>query len=288
MIAVAGGLGAALCWAFATIATSRSSKLIGASAVIGWVMLVGVAVAVIPAALTPPDKPLELGAVVLAVVAGVTYVTGLYLTYRALKIGPVGIAAPVVSTEGAIAAVIAVFLGEPLGLEAAFMLGLIVLGVVLASIAPSAMDAGATVLRVGSSRTTATLAIAAALVFGVGLVTSARSVGMGMPVAWVALVARLIGVIGFTIPLALSHRLPISRRVAPLVIVAGVGEVLGTAVYTIGAQEGIAIAAIVASQFATIATVLAYFIYGERLGRLQMAGIGLVIVGVTAVSALSA
>ena len=74
----------------------------------------------------------------------------------------------------------------------------------------------------------------------------------------------------------------------PLVIIAGVGEVLGTSVYTIGAQGGIAIAAIIASQFATLATVLAYFIFGERLGRLQMAGVGLVVVGVTALSALSA
>ena len=288
MIAVAGGLGAALCWAFATIASSRSSKLIGASAVIGWVMIVGVIAALIPAALTPPDRPLALEAILLAVVAGATYVAGLYLAYRALTIGPVGIAAPITSTEGAIAAVIAVVLGEPLGPVAATMLGLIVLGVVLASIAPSAMDVGATLRRVGSSRTTALFAAAAAIVFGVGLVASARSVTQGMPVVWVALVARLIGVAAFTIPLAIRHRLPISRPVVPLVIIAGVGEVLGTSVYTIGAQGGIAIAAIIASQFATLATVLAYFIFGERLGRLQMAGVGLVVVGVTALSALSA
>jgi len=119
-------------------------------------------------------------------------------------------------------------------------------------------------------------------------VASARSVTMGTPVLWVALIARVIGVVSVTIPLVARHRLVLTRAAAPLVVVAGVGEVLGTSVYTIGAQGGIAIAAIIASQFATLAAIAAYFLFGERLGRLQMAGIALVVVGVGAVSALSA
>ncbi|HTC86312.1 MAG TPA: hypothetical protein VK656_06385, partial [Candidatus Acidoferrum sp.] len=81
--------------------------------------------------------------------------------------------------------------------------------------------------------------------------------------------------------------LTITRAEAPLVAVAGVGEVLGTSVYPIGAQAGIAVAAIVASQFATIATVGAYLLFGESLGRVQMAA-SVWSSGVTAVSALSA
>jgi drug/metabolite transporter (DMT)-like permease len=320
VIAVAGGLGAALCWALATIVSSRSSKLIGPSAVLGWVMLVGAVAAFVPALIArPADDVGDLGglagaAAILSVVAGAAYVGGLYLNYRALRIGPVGIAAPIASTEGALAAVIAVFLGEPLGVAAAAMLGLIVVGVVLASMAPSgggpalveALLAEPTLAEPalaepvlsdpvtmppqtphGSTRTTAGFAIAAASLFAIGLVASARAVGMGMPVAWVALVARLIGIAAVTVPVALRGRLTMVRPAVALVVVAGLGEVIGTAVYTIGAQGGIAIAAVIASQFATISAVAAYFLFGERLTRFQVVGIGLVVIGVTAVSALS-
>ena len=66
--------------------------------------------------------------------AGVAYAGGLGLTYRALTIGQVSIVAPIVATEGAIGAVIAVALGDTIGLSAAILLGVIAIGVVLAAI----------------------------------------------------------------------------------------------------------------------------------------------------------
>jgi len=41
VIALLGGLGAAICFAASTTASSRSARLIGAPAVVGWMMLVG-------------------------------------------------------------------------------------------------------------------------------------------------------------------------------------------------------------------------------------------------------
>lgn len=41
MVAILGGLGAALSWAIATLASSRSSRMIGPISVLGWVMAVG-------------------------------------------------------------------------------------------------------------------------------------------------------------------------------------------------------------------------------------------------------
>jgi len=41
MVAILGGLGAALSWAIATLASSRSSRLIGPISVLGWVMAIG-------------------------------------------------------------------------------------------------------------------------------------------------------------------------------------------------------------------------------------------------------
>ena len=44
MIAILGGLGAALAWAVATLCSARSSRLIGSAATLSWAMLIGLAV----------------------------------------------------------------------------------------------------------------------------------------------------------------------------------------------------------------------------------------------------
>ena len=41
LIAVAGGLGAALMWAVSNLASSRSTRMIGSGSVLAWVMAVG-------------------------------------------------------------------------------------------------------------------------------------------------------------------------------------------------------------------------------------------------------
>ncbi len=41
VIAIIGGLGAAICWAVATVASSRSSRMIGSRVVLAWIMIVG-------------------------------------------------------------------------------------------------------------------------------------------------------------------------------------------------------------------------------------------------------
>ena len=46
MAAILGGLGAALMWAAATVAASRSARLIGPGPVLAWVMLIGLLILV--------------------------------------------------------------------------------------------------------------------------------------------------------------------------------------------------------------------------------------------------
>jgi drug/metabolite transporter (DMT)-like permease len=98
--------------------------------------------------------------------------------------------------------------------------------------------------------------------------------------------ARVVGVVGVTAPLALAGRLRLSRPALPYVVAAGVVEVLGTFTFTFGARESTAVTAVVASQYAPLAAVLAFLLFRERLGRLQVVGVGLIVVGVTALSAV--
>jgi drug/metabolite transporter (DMT)-like permease len=79
-----------------------------------------------------------------------------------------------------------------------------------------------------------------------------------------------------------------TRRAAPLVVAAGLCEVLGFVSFTLGARHGIAVAAVLASQFAAIAAVAAYVLFGERLARVQIAGVAAIVAGVAVLSALQA
>ena len=91
-----------------------------------------------------------------------------------------------------------------------------------------------------------------------------------------------------TLPLATTGRLQLTRQTAPLVVVAGIAEVVGFSCFALGARDELAVAAVLASQFAAVAAVAAYFLFRERLSRLQIAGVATIVAGVTVLTALQA
>jgi drug/metabolite transporter (DMT)-like permease len=214
--------------------------------------------------------------------SGAGNVVGLLCAYAALRIGKVGIVAPIVSTEGAIAAVIAVAAGEGLSRAAGGTLAVIACGIALAGATRDADEAAADAGRGGLL-----LAIAAALAFGISLYATAR-VGASLSIAWAVLPARAIGVAAVTLPLAASRRLVLPRGALPFVLLSGVCEVAGFGSFAIGSRHGIAVSAVLASQFAALAAVAAYFLFGERLARVQIAGVVAIVAGVGVLSALQA
>jgi len=304
MIAIVGGLGAATCWAIATLGSSRSSRMVGPMSVLAWVMIFGLVASIPPTlASLPTMGPVSTFQVLGLIVNGVSYTAGLLLAYQALVIGRVSIVAPIVSTEGGLAAVGSVVLGEPLGVPTALILAAIAAGVVLASIdrrADESADAGAATEEdvvpaitapepaarprhqreaPDVTRRSVLLAISAAAAFSIGLVTSAH---LGdMPISWILLISRAVGVVLIAVPLVARGRLRLSRRALPLVVVSGVLEALGSALYVTGAHASAATAAVLSSQFAAIAAVSAFILFGERLARVQLAGVTLIALGVT-------
>ena len=279
MIAVLGGLGAAACWATATLCASRSTRMIGAWSVLAWVMIVGfVVVAPLVAVDGIPDAlgAQELGWIALSAAGNVG---GLLLAYKGLRVGKVSIVAPITSTEGAIAAVLAVVTGETLGAGAGLMLVVIVVGVTLASMGPGGGS--------GDPLRATLFASGAALCFGASLYGTARASDV-LPLVWAVFPARVLGVVAVALPLALSRRLRLTRRAVPLVITSGLCEVVGFASYALGSRHGIAVAAVLASQFAAMAAVAAYFLFHERLTRVQLSGIVAIAIGVAVLTAIQA
>jgi drug/metabolite transporter (DMT)-like permease len=282
MIAILGGLGAACAWAVTMLTASRASPRIGAWSTLAWVMLTGLLV-VGPVALVQ-GRPAALDREALAwlAVAGFGNVGGLLLVYTGLRIGKVGVVAPIASSEGAVAAVIAVAAGEHLGPWTAIALFVVATGIVLAARAP----VGSEELGHDDPRA-AWFAIAAALAFGAGLYATGRA-SLDLPIAWAVLPPRVLGVACVTIPLALGGRLRLTRAAVPLVVASGLAEVVGFVLYAVGARHGIAVAAVLASQFAAIAAVGAALLFRERLTRAGVAGVVVIAIGVAAVSALQA
>ena len=282
MIAVLGGLGAAFAWATTMICATRAARLIGATSVLAWVMLIGL-VLTLPWALIRGVPEVDGAATTWLALAGVGNCAGLLLVYTGVRIGKVGVVAPIVSTEGAIAALIAVVAGEQLAPGAGAALGLVAVGVVLAGLSrgtPSS-DSGNRDLEA------ALFGAAAALSFGVSLYATGR-VGAELPVSWAILPPRVVGVLAIAVPLAILGRLTLTRRALPFVLGAGIAEVVGFALFVLGAREGIAITAVLASQFGAIAAVMAVFLFRERLTRLQVVGIAAIAAGVAVMSALQA
>jgi drug/metabolite transporter (DMT)-like permease len=283
VIPILGGLGAAICWSVSILCSSQSARRIGALSSLAWVMLVG-CVFTLPAIALAGPVSIGIREVALLAVSGITNVVGILFVLTALRSGKVSVVAPITSTEGAIAAVIAVIAGEQLAPGAGLVLGAIVVGVVLAASErhPEAIENA----RFGPI-TTALLALAAASCFGVNLYVSGL-IGQELPLAWSALPARLTGVLVIAIPLILLRRLRLTRAAAPFVLVTGLTEVLGIASFAFGAREGIAIASVISSQFAAIAAVAAVILLRERLARVQVVGVATISVGVAVLAAIRA
>ena len=283
MISVLGGLGAALAFATTTLCYARSARLLGTYAVLSWVMLVGLVI-VVPLVLASgiPDG-LDGGSAGWLALAGAGNVGGLLLTYRALRAGKVSIVAPITSTEGAIAAVISIAAGEHLAAASGGMLGVIAAGILLASLGP------ATHVEKGRGHTVRTvlLATGAACAFGASLYAVGRA-GRELPIAWALLPARVMGVAFVAVPLLFAGRLRLTRAAAPFLLVGGVCEVLGLASFTVGARHGLAVSAVLASQFGAIAAVAGFVSLRERVSRVQVAGVCAIAIGVAVLSALQA
>ncbi len=282
-MAILGGLGAALAWAVTLLCTSRATRMIGSGSVLAWVMLAGFCIVLPWAALEGIPDGLDGSSAAWLLVAGLGNVLGLLLVYTALRLGDVGIVGPIVSTEGAIAALLAVLGGEQLAAGSAAMLVLIAVGIALAATTADSTEP----TRIGRIRAVPAYALLAASAFGVSIYATGRA-SAELPIAWAVAPPRILGVLLVTLPLAATGRLRLTRQAAPLVGVAGVAEVVGFSCFALGSRYGLAVAAVLASQFAAIAAVAAYFLFRERLSRLQIAGVATIVGGVTVLTALQA
>lgn len=280
MVSIVFGLLTACFFASSSLMSSRAVKVIGSASSVAWVMLIGliittpfVVVSGVPANIGP--------SIPWMVVLGLGNVIGILVAGFALRVGKVGVVAPILATEGAIAAVIAAILGESIAPIVGFLLLVIVGGIVISAIAPDPQP-----LAQERPVYAVVLSTIAAACFGFSLF-AAGNLSNDVPIPWVLLPARLAGVLIILLPLLVMRKLKITRSTVPLVVAMGFTEILGFVCYSIGAQYQVAITSVLSSQFAPIAAVAAYFLFKEKLGRLQVFGVAVLVAGVTALTVAS-
>jgi drug/metabolite transporter (DMT)-like permease len=277
---VLAGLGAALAWTCSTLFNAASSRRIGAASTLAWVMLFGFVVAVPLAAAAGAPDDLDGETIARLTVSGVGNVVGLALVYVGVRYGRVAVVTSLGSTQGAIAAMLAIAFGErPSALTVA---GFVAVGAGVLMVVLNSEEEDETAARPHGRRSIA-LGAAAGLVFGVSIYATGTA-SDAVPAAWIALPARIVGVSVLLVALMAGVRPLVRPAAARLAMAGGVFEVLGFVAYALGARESVSVTSVVASQFAALTVVGAWVVFRERLVTRQIAGVGVLAVGVALVA----
>jgi drug/metabolite transporter (DMT)-like permease len=275
------GLLTAMCFAAGTLASSRAVRQIGPLSAISGMMIVGFVIVAPMVFVGGIPEKLDATNATWLIVGGLGNLCGLLLAYAAFRIGKVGVVAPILCTEGAIAATISGLAGESIAPIVIFLLLVIVGGVVLAAIAPDPVP-----VENEQPLKAALIATTGAIIFGIGLFATGNISGE-LPVEWILLPARIVTLTCIAIPLLLLRKFRMTRRATLPVAIAGLAEIFGYAAYTTGAAQSVAITAVLASLFAPIAAVAAYLLFRERLGRQQVVAVVVIVTGVVTLTLVS-
>lgn len=280
-MAVLAGLLAALVWAVGNLAASRGSRAMAPESLLAGISLVGLAVCVPLLIAEGGPRDTSSSALGWLVLGGGANIAGLSLLYIAYRVGDVSLVAPITSTEGAVAAVIAIAAGERVRASVLILLALIVLGVVRAANASTTPTAMVGRFNWG----VVTVACLAALCFGVSLYATGRAAAHEQ-FGWVAAAPRVVGVIAVAFPLLLRGRLRMTRAGAPALLLAACAEVGGFGLYSYASHQSLAVAAVLASLFSAFAVIGAAILFGERMKRGQWLGVVMIALGVAVLASI--
>jgi drug/metabolite transporter (DMT)-like permease len=310
MLTVVLGLTSSLSYALSDMVSQHVARRTGVVRVVFWVLATGV-VLVVPLLFIVEGASWHgegWGGVGYAALAGVVYIGAYFCLLAGFKRGDLSLVAALSSSQGAFAAVFAVLGGERLGLLMATGLVLAIAGGVLAAVQGRAKSAAGAGWALASGLLFALVMVAYDHADGLTWLSTAaisRAVSFALFVPVVVIVLawerRAPAPAGSSaaIPAAASSaglpspRLPqgllLPPRLLGLAVVAGVFEIVGLVLVAASIMSGpLAVAGVMASQFATFATVLGVVLLGERPRWWQLVGVALTIAGVSILGVFSA
>ncbi len=280
MIAVAAGLTAAVVWGVSGLCASRVSAVLGVWPTVGWVMALGLG-AIVPFLLLGAGPGLRGQDLVWFVVAGMGNVLGLAAVYRAMRSVAVSVVVAIGGAEGAIAAILGIVGGSRASTLTGIGISLVLLGVLTVAYVPERADTPA-ILRTGRAPGHG-WAIGAASMFGFALYATNR-LALSGSIAWAVAPPRILGTLFIAAPLALTHRLPMQRRVVPIVGLGAMTELLGFVAVAVGSRDSLVVTDVLSSQFPVATAVGAFLFFRERLEPRERNGVLLLILGATLIA----
>lgn len=276
MLALAISLASAFSWGISDFlggVQSRRLPVLGVLAVSQPAGLILIAL-IIP--LTGAD-PISADKLIVAFLAGAASLGGLGAFYAAMAMGTVSVVAPIAALGVVVPVAVGLAVGEaPAPIQLAGLVPAIA-GVVILSYEENPE-------HVRVVRRSIVLAIVAGLGFGV-FFTGLDLAAADRP-GWAILAVRVGGVTTVAAALLVARpRLDAVPAAAPVLITIGAFDVLANALFAVASTKGVLpVVAVGGSMYPAFTVALAHGVLGERLARVQWAGVVLALAGVVMIA----
>jgi len=277
--AIAYALLASAAWGVADFSAGLKSRRLGVLPVLLWVEASGLIAIMIVTAATGEPLP-GTRAVIASVIAGAAGFTALGMFYKALSIGTMSIVAPISATGVTLPVVVGLASGNTLTAIVAVGLVVTILGVLAAS-----REEAHELQEGGPNRSAIFLALGAAVGFGLYFVFA--DIGADGSVLWLLALGRIF-ILPPIITILAVRKVPVVPPVRDRwqLIAIGLCDLSATALYGVATTRGaLAIVAVIGSLYPVMTVLLAWGVVGERISRLQFAGVLTAMAGVAMVSA---
>jgi drug/metabolite transporter (DMT)-like permease len=279
VVSILLALASAVSWGVSDFLGGLSSRRVAQGAVLLISQAVGLTL-LLPLALLHGPPRLDALTTVYAIAGSVAGLVGIAALYRGMAVGSISIVAPISATGAAVPVVVGLLGGEQATALQSVGIGLVLVGVVLASRAPEDPQASGRV-RVASG---VGLAGLAALGFGGFFVLLHEA--SSRDVLWAATIQRLTGVcIMLLLALVRRPNLMVGWQRLPSLLLVGVLDTGANVLYAFASVLGfVSVAAVLASLFPVVTMLLARVVLRERLSASQSLGVVCALAGVACVA----
>lgn len=222
----------------------------------------------------------DVGARTWGIVAGVATAVAVASLFAALARGTMGVVAPITALSVVVPVVAGLLAGERVGVVVGIALVVAVLGTVLAS-GPEVRGAS------GHGPLPLVLAVVAAVAFGVANLSVARGSATSVPTTLT--VSAVVTLVIYAVAVLVRRpAVTFTRGVSAGIVAIGVIGLLANVCFALASRSGaLSLVAVLASLYPVVTALLGRVVLAERLQRVQLAGVGAVLVGVAVVAAVS-
>jgi drug/metabolite transporter (DMT)-like permease len=279
------GLSAATCIGVSNIVAGMTARRVTPLTLGFWSQATGVVWCVLLLLVLRP--PLLPGQIPAGLIAGLAGGVGMVLFYRAMMAGAISLVSPITACAVIFPVVYSIASGETITLLAACGLVAIIAGIVLASLRLTPVRGDPPDTRIATDRRAITLAIGAAIGFGLFFILiDFAPPASGWGALWTASGVRCSG-FAVQAALALITRRGLARpgHHLPAIALTGTLDLTSLILISFGATtDSYGIVTALVSLYPVIVALLGFAVLGERLTRAQAIGATLAMAGVVLVS----